>query len=348
MTQPWVWFDFENTPHVLFLEPILRRLQGEGWATRATARRQGHTVELAARHQMTVDPIGKGDMESTAGKAIGVTWRSLSLGGWVLRHGRPRLLVSCSRSASLVAFGLRIPAIALLDYEHAELSVLAVANQAIWFPDLLREHVFPRRVQRVAAFYPGLKENLYLDERSLARSSERQRLGVGTEEFLVVSRPPAQYAHYAKRDSTVIWLRLMRHLSDRRGTRILVISRTDKQREILAGELSQARRVEFLTSVTDGPALIAAADLVVCGGGTMNREAAVLGVPTWSVFTGPTPCIDDQLAAEGRLRWVRTEAEFGAATSAAVPAPLPPRGPFPAGLSTIMGDVFARLAPRGG
>ena len=69
--QSWVWFDFENTPHVLFLEPILRRLQGEGWATRATARRQGQTVELAARHQITVESIGRGDLESTAGKAIG-------------------------------------------------------------------------------------------------------------------------------------------------------------------------------------------------------------------------------------------------------------------------------------
>src|SRR5207249_2690856 len=46
-------------------------------------------------------------------------------------------------------------------------------------------------------------------------------------------------------------------------------------------------RTEFLDHAVSGPGLVAAADLVVGGGGTMNREGAVLGIPVWSVFTGP-------------------------------------------------------------
>ena len=51
----------------------------------------------------------------------------------------------------------------------------------------------------------------------------------------------------------------------------------------------------------DGANLIAAADLVVSAGGTMNREAAALGVPAVSVYAGQWAAIDEELMREGRL-----------------------------------------------
>ena len=55
----------------------------------------------------------------------------------------------------------------------------------------------------------------------------------------------------------------------------------------------------------DGPSLIHASDLVVSGGGTMAREAAVLGVPAVSCFTGPLGVVDQFLAREERIRLIR-------------------------------------------
>jgi predicted glycosyltransferase len=40
---------------------------------------------------------------------------------------------------------------------------------------------------------------------------------------------------------------------------------------------------------------------VVSGGGTMNREAAALGVPVYSVFRGKIGAVDKYLAENGRL-----------------------------------------------
>jgi uncharacterized protein len=40
---------------------------------------------------------------------------------------------------------------------------------------------------------------------------------------------------------------------------------------------------------------------VVSGGGTMNREAAALGIPVYSIFRGKIGAVDRQLAKEGRL-----------------------------------------------
>ena len=42
-------------------------------------------------------------------------------------------------------------------------------------------------------------------------------------------------------------------------------------------------------------------DLVVSGGGTMNREAAAMGVPVYSIFRGPTGAVDRFLSSQGRL-----------------------------------------------
>jgi hypothetical protein len=81
-----------------------------------------------------------------------------------------------------------------------------------------------------------------------------------------------------------------------------------------------------------------AADLVVGGGGTANREAAVLGTPVWSVFTGPRPHVDEVLEAEGRLKWIED-----ATTVAGIEPPTfgmrLPRGPYPAGLDAIAKDM---------
>jgi predicted glycosyltransferase len=51
----------------------------------------------------------------------------------------------------------------------------------------------------------------------------------------------------------------------------------------------------------DGPGLIAASDLVVSAGGTMNREAVALGVPAYSPFAGRLGAVDARLIEEGRL-----------------------------------------------
>src|SRR2546426_12290764 len=54
-------------------------------------------------------------------------------------------------------------------------------------------------------------------------------------------------------------------------------------------------------TVVDGLNLLWCSDLVVSGGGTMNREAAALGVPVYSIFRGKTAAVDIRLQEEGRL-----------------------------------------------
>jgi predicted glycosyltransferase len=52
----------------------------------------------------------------------------------------------------------------------------------------------------------------------------------------------------------------------------------------------------------DAQSLIAFSDLVVSAGGTMNREAAALGIPVYTTYGGRLGGVDEALIREGRLR----------------------------------------------
>jgi hypothetical protein len=343
MSSRWIWFDFENTPHVLFLEPFIQQLAAEGWNIRITAKPQAQTLELAAGRGMEVTAIGAGELSHPGGKLLRGLARAVALASWAVRRRRPKLLVSSSRTASLAAWLLRVPGVGLLDYEHAEHRTLALGSRSLWFPDLLRHVRLPRRTRNVARFYAGLKENLYLDAWSLDRALERRTLGIAESDFLVVARPPADTAHYAAATSERLWRSAVEGLLSRPTSRLIIVPRNAAQRQDLRGAFAENGRVRILETAVTGPAMLAAADLVIGGGGTMNREAAVLGVPVWSVFTGPSPYIDECLARENRLRWVRSDAEVKAALGAPPRRRQSIRGPYPAGLASILDDIRSRL-----
>src|SRR5204863_5255755 len=60
-------------------------------------------------------------------------------------------------------------------------------------------------------------------------------------------------------------------------------------------------KVVIPARAVDGLNLLWHSDLVVSGGGTMNREAAALGIPVYSIFRGKTAAVDVRLQEEGRL-----------------------------------------------
>ena len=64
----------------------------------------------------------------------------------------------------------------------------------------------------------------------------------------------------------------------------------------------RSRHCMFPQHAVDAQSLVALADLVVSAGGTMNREAAALGVPVYTTFAGRLGGVDEMLIRDGRLR----------------------------------------------
>jgi predicted glycosyltransferase len=80
----------------------------------------------------------------------------------------------------------------------------------------------------------------------------------------------------------------------------VVLPRTEKQREYVRG--LSLPSVIVPERAVDAQSLIALASVVVSAGGTMNREAAALGVPVYTTYGGRLGGVDEELIRQGRLK----------------------------------------------
>jgi predicted glycosyltransferase len=86
--------------------------------------------------------------------------------------------------------------------------------------------------------------------------------------------------------------------------RILLLPRNKNQEKELRAAWNKdiaSGKIVIPAHVEDGMNIIWNSDLVVSGGGTMNREAAAMGVPVYSIFRGKLGAVDRFLSEQGRL-----------------------------------------------
>ena len=132
----------------------------------------------------------------------------------------------------------------------------------------------------------------------------RSQLGLGEDELVVTVRPPATEAHYYNPESTDLFKAVIEFTRHQPGVRMVALPRNDRQAAWMRDswpELFSNGMLRIPPSVVDGLNLIWYSDLVVSGGGTMNREAAALDVPVYSTFRGKIGAVDHYLSQSGRL-----------------------------------------------
>lgn len=282
-------------------------MQRRSWATLVTARDAFQVCELARKKGLPVVKVGRHHGRNRLYKLTGLFLRALQLIP-IVRHEKPSLAVSHgSRAQLLVCRLLRIPSVLIDDYEHSRYLPLmtptwSLLPEAIPDGDFCRCH--PDRVRK----YPGLKEDVYAS-RLHPDAAVLAELGLRPEEIIVTARPPADEAHYHNPEGDTLFHRFMERASVTENVRVVLLPRNQRQEAALRCAFPhwfENNRTIVPRAAVDGLNLLWHSDLVVGGGGTMNREAAVLGVPVYSVFRGQAGAIDRQLQKEGRLIMVET------------------------------------------
>jgi predicted glycosyltransferase len=303
-----LWIDLANSPHVPFFRALLPEFARRGHQVEITARDYAQTVEMAAAAGLTPVVIGGHGGGKLAGKAGNLVGRAASLAKWARGRGFDLAVSHNSYAQIAAASGLRIKSVTLMDYEHQPANHLAfrLASRVIVpraFPDsALRRYGAARgKVKR----YRGMKEDVYLaDFTPDPHFGEVLRaLGVTRDEVLVVVRPPASEALYHRFEND-LFAEMLERLCARPDVKVVLLARTETQRAEYEA-LSRANMI-LPREALDGPNLIAAADLVISAGGTMNREAAAIGVPVATIYAGEWAAIDEQMVREGRLRRLAT------------------------------------------
>ncbi|HKC66488.1 MAG TPA: DUF354 domain-containing protein [Pyrinomonadaceae bacterium] len=308
-----IWIDLANSPHVPFFRALIQEFERRGCEVRVTAREFAQTVEMAEGAGLRPVVIGGYGGRALSGKAGNLVGRATALMRWA--RGRSFDLAVSHNSYAQVAAAraLGIRSVTLMDYEHQPANHLAfrLASRVIVpraFPEeaLRRFGASARKVRR----YEGTKEDVYLaDFTPDPRFAETLfELGVKPDDVLVIVRPPARDALYHRFENE-LFDELLKRLSRREDVKIILLARNRAQRTMYS---ERSANMILPRHALDGANLIAAADLVISAGGTMNREAAALGVPAATIYAGRWAAVDEELVGEGRLKRIRTMEDLDA------------------------------------
>src|SRR5437763_4369072 len=296
-----VWIDMTASAHVLVFRPLIRLLRADGHDVDVTARDYAQTLQLLDLHGIDADVIGRHGGRSRLTKARQMAGRLRALGRWARGRAFDVALAHGSHELTMTAHRLGIPSSTTFDYEFAWLqhqlgcrAATRVVVPAAIPPDRLARYgaTPPKLLQ-----YPGLKEEYYLADFE-PDPHVFDPWPIDPARVLVVLRPPPDVSLY-HRHSNPLFPRTLDALGRDEGVHAVVLPRTEEQREFVRG--LDLPSVIVPERAVDAQRLIALAAVVVSAGGTMNREAAALGVPVYTTYGGRLGGVDEALIQRGRL-----------------------------------------------
>jgi predicted glycosyltransferase len=296
-----VWIDITAPAHVLVFRPLMRILRERGAEIEVTARSYAQTLELLELHGIEAEVFGRHGGRSRLAKARAMLGRLGALRRWAKGRRFDVALAHGSHELTITAKRLGIPSSTTFDYEYAWLQHQLGCRAAtrVVVPDAIP----PERLQRYGVRppklrqYEGLKEEYYLADFEPDRAVA-EALALDGDRTLVVVRTPPDVSLYHRR-SNPLFPQVLEHLGRQDDLQAVVLPRTKEQ-----GEYVRSLGLPSLVvpdSAVDAQSLIGLADLVVSAGGTMNREAAALGVPVYTTFGGRLGGVDEELIRQGRL-----------------------------------------------
>ena len=297
-----VWVDLANSPHVPLLAPVAARLEADGHEVLITVRDHAQTLDLARRRWRRFQVIGGESPPGRVAKGRSIARRAEALRRFASKHQPDVALSHGSYAQLLAARAMRIRGVTMMDYEHQPANHLSfrLADRVVVpaaFPEraLRRFGAAPSKVMR----YPGFKEELYLA--SFAPDPNvLVALGLDPTKVIAVMRPPPDGALY-HRMANERFDDMLELATGDENVQVVLLPRSSIQAE----RFRRHPRAEIPDGVVDGSSLVALADVVIGGGGTMNRESAVLGTPTYTVFAGDLAAVDAELIRLGRMRDLR-------------------------------------------
>ena len=314
-----IWVDLTNSAHVVVLRPLVELLEAAGHRVQLTARPLSHTTELLEDWGHPYTLVGHHGGAGRLGKGLAAAGRTAQIFAFARGERFDYGLAHGSTEMPAVGRALGIPTTTMFDYEWARLqhelncrlATRVLVPEAIPAKRLASYGARPPKLVR----YPGLKEEYYLADFE-PDESVLGELGLDGGQVIAVVRTAPSYALYLGGSENELLTGVLERLAGEEAQTV-VLARTDEQREAVR---SLSDRFVVPERAVDGPSLVAFADLVVSAGGTMIREAAVLGTPVWSSFEGRRGAVDEELERQGRIHFLRNPGELVLAKSRARPA----------------------------
>ncbi len=261
-----LWIDLDNSPHVLFFAPIIRKLEQDGAEVIVTVRSFSQTEELALAHGLKFKTIGAHNTPRLfVSRAAAALRRARQLVRYI-RELHPDVAISHgSRGMVLAAWMLGIPSMTMYDYEFVSSRVFNHLSARILAPSAVNPDTLCEQGLRMRKFtpYPGLKEEVYIYDFQ-PDPSVLARLGLDPEKVIVTLRPAGEWAHYHNDRSELLFRTLIERLRSETDAQVVVLPRTLEQGKKLFSTLA-GPPFHVVEHAVDGLSLIWFSDVVFSG-----------------------------------------------------------------------------------
>lgn len=295
-----IWIDIVNSPHVRFFNGVIKRLKNDGHEVLITARDFSNIHDLLDIFGLDYISIGNHGV-TLEEKLLSSTKRAYELSKFIAKENIDVAITKHSIELPRVAFGLGIPNVFVLDNEHATAAnklTLPLTNKLI-IPEIfdvwntIHFGMNPNDIVR----YNGTCEVSHLEDFVYNENIlEDLNLKIKNDKIIFM-RPEPSLASYLDADCTKSVLTpIVDSLKD--DADILILPRFKTQGEIF----KDLENVHVLKTPVDTFSLMKKADLVIGAGGTMNREAALLGTPVISCYPGKQLSVDTYYINKGLMK----------------------------------------------
>jgi len=305
-----LWIDVMTPKQARVFSRVYKEASNRGHEVLVTARDHGETSEILEMESVPHIVLGRHGGAELHSKLKAYAERALLLADAVIEF-EPDVLISLSSPEAVrVAFGLGIPIVSMNDTPHSTfVGRLALPlSDRIVYPAAIPAHLF----LRLGADERSLRPYFGVDELAWVLDAIMRAWTPGSEpRGLAVVRPEESQASYLLRaDGESVVEPCIRVLMEE-GYRVVLLPRYESQRKYFVERYGDS--VEIPSQAVDTLKLYLEADVVISGGGTMSREAALFGTPGISLFPLNVPLhVDEFLSSIGLPLWRFRDPEAGA------------------------------------
>lgn len=290
-----IWIDLTNSPHINFFKPFIAKWKLDGHEIFITARDLSNTLPLIRQNNWDYVEVG-GHAGKNRLKKIMYFPKRVWLLRKILKRNKPDIGISHSSFYSpIVCKLLKFPSIYLNDNEHAKGNYLAFRFASL---NILPEFLFrtaqnKKWLQKYnVEFYSGIKEGIYLSQLYFSNTKGRPS---GIKKVFIRLEP--WNAEYYRGKSEFMDL-IISELTN--NYEVNILPRSNEQ--AIYFKKKKLNNLVIHESPLSLEEIANKTSLFIGAGGSMTRELAFLGIPTFSVYQGDLLEVDKYLIEIGMLK----------------------------------------------
>lgn len=279
-----IWFEVLTPKQAMLFLAIGKKFEKLGFMTIYTTRKHDYVLDIF--DHLGVEPISLGEYggKTLEGKLLASAKRVVKMAEQIIAlENRPvASLASSSPDAARTAFGLGIPFIVFNDTPHSKpvarltLSLVKylITPSCIDPNDFISLGAHPESIHS----YNGVDEVEYI----IPKYVEIKQSIIEQEDKVLIFRPEESFAAYMKDKDKKPYLEILEKVVGSYKGKILVFPRYEAQKQSILDQFE--KEIEIPDNGLHFKELLSQAEVMITGGGTMGREAALMGIPSITYF----------------------------------------------------------------